>query len=305
MVRGVTVSALPFAKDGSLVAADEVQVVAPALSGLTVVRFAPTVDIAPVGSSLVLRVQDVTGASPTGYIQATITAGTKVGVATGSFAVASGATIFVRVVSGPTGGNAASYLGGYFETLVGSAAATTTFCTLAQIKSFAGITVTTYDAELTLIIENTTGAMQRYMQRDITQTVYSVERHSFAQAASRLVLNHRPIISVQEVRVDGSVVATADYVAQLPEGVLYSAGGWPSGSYHVEADYTAGYATIPAALVSACLLQSRYIWTQYQKGGDRFGEAQRAEASGGSTAFVVEDWYPGVRASMNGYRRIF
>jgi hypothetical protein len=174
--------------------------------------------------------------------------------------------------------------------------------TLAQLKSFSGITVTTYDADLTLILDHMTSAMRGYMRRDIESTVYTIERHSFPQVECDLVLNQRPLISVQAVRVDGVVISAADYVAQLPEGVLYNASGWPSGKYHVEADYTAGYATIPAALVSACLLQSRHQWRVHYAGGGRFGEAQRGEPSGGSTTYIVADWYPGVIEAMKPWR---
>ena len=293
---------LPFQKAGILVAADEVQVLAPGLAS-AVVRFAPTVDVAPVGTPLVLRVQDVTGASPTGYVEATIAAGAKVATpGTGSFNVAAGATVYVRVVSGPVGANAASWLSGYFET--SGADAGTAFCTVADLKTFAGITGSTYDAELGAIIARVTGAMQAWIGRLIVETTYTAERHSFYVANTKLVLLQRPLISVQEVRVDGTAISASDYVAQLGEGILYAEGGWSSGSYHIEVDYTAGYASVPPALVDACLRQSRYEWTLAKHGGDRFGLAQRAEASGGSTAFVVEDWYPGVLAAMRAYRRL-
>ena len=178
------------------------------------------------------------------------------------------------------------------------------FCTIAQLKSFAGITVATYDADLTLIVENVSGAMQSYMQREIVSTVHTDERHSFTRSAYRLVLRQRPIISVQEVRVDDAAIAAAEYVIEAAAGILYNPSGWPTGVYHIEVDYTAGYATVPAALVGACIHQSRYVWTQAKNAGDRFGLAQRAEGGGGSTAFIVQDWYPGVEAVLRAYRRL-
>lgn len=293
---------LPIELTGQLLAGAEAQVIGPATAS-AVTRFAPAVEVAPVGTPLVLRVQDASGASPTGYLQATIPAGAKVATpATGSFNVGAGATIYVRVVSGPTGANAASYLGGYFETT--GAASGGTFCTVADLKTFAGITAATDDALLAAIIARVTGSMQKYMGRTIVETTYTAELHSLAYGTPQLVLDHRPIVSVSEVRESGTVVSAADYVLVADSGILYRETGWPSGTFHLAVDYTAGYASVPDALQGACIQQSRYVWTQAKNAGDKFGLAQRAEGGGGSTAFIVQDWYPGVEGVLRSYRRL-
>lgn len=178
------------------------------------------------------------------------------------------------------------------------------FCTTAQVKSAAGVTVATYDADISLIIDGVTAAMQRAMGDDIASTVYTAERHSLLSWVTRLVLNHRPIISVQAVRVDGVAISPSEYVVVPTEGILYNEGGWDVGAYLIQVDYTAGYATIPADLVSACIQQSRYQWSLHAQGGGRFGEAQKSDASGGSTAFIVDAWQPGVLEILKTYRRL-
>lgn len=178
------------------------------------------------------------------------------------------------------------------------------FATIAQVKSAAGVTVSTYDTDLQLIVDGVAAAMKSYMRRNVSLRRYTAERHSLAYSATDLVLDHRPVVSVVEVRLDGATVSQADYEIDLERGVLYNASGWPSGRQHIQVDYTAGYATVPKDLANACIQQSRYVWSLHSAGGNRFGEAQRGEASGGSTAFLVDAWQPGVLDVLKSYRRI-
>lgn len=292
---------LAIHKTGILATGDEL-VVSGFAAGVSLSRFAPSVEVAPVSASLVLRLQGASGAAVSPNLEATIAAGSKVATpVSGAVPIAAGGSIYVRVQSAPTGGNAPSHLGGYFEFLPSWSASGTSFVTTAQLKSFAGISVATYDADLDAICLFVTSAMQQYIQRDLLSTAYSVEMHSLSVMTDLLVLRHHPILSVSSVLVDG--VEVTGYVIDAESGMLFLAAGWWPGRQHISVSYTAGYAAVPPAIVGAALDQARFQWTRHARGGNRLGEAQRAEASGGSTAFIVDAWYPGVREIMDSLRR--
>lgn len=293
---------LAIHRTGILAAGDEL-VLSGFSAGVTLTRFAPLVEVAPTGSNLVLRLQGASGAAVTPNLEATILAGAKLSSSppVGAVPIAAGGSIIVRVQSGPSGGSAASHLGGYFEFSAAGGAGGVYFATVAQIKAFAGITVATYDADLDVIAAGVTSAMQAYMRRELVLATYSSELHSLSVASPLLLLDHRPLVSVSSVLIDGDPVT--DYQIDAKLGALYREAGWPAGRYHLAVTYQAGFATIPPAIASAALEQARAQWSRHAFGGNRHGEAQRAEASGGSTAFVVDAWYPGVRETMDAFRR--
>jgi len=82
-------------------------------AAVTITAFSPHVLVAPVSTALVVRVQSATGASPANFIQASIAAGSNVlaSSATGSFTLAAGSPLFIRVVTA----SSAEFLGGFVE----------------------------------------------------------------------------------------------------------------------------------------------------------------------------------------------
>ena len=300
-------STIPFQQPGDLIAGQEAQIVGPVSASL-VTRFAPSVNVAPVGADLVLRVQNEPGASPASFIDATIPAGSFVATPnTGALAIGAGGTIWIRVVSGPIGDDVASFLYGYVENNLADPPSST-FATLSQVKAQGKLVTAEADTELPIIIQAVTLAMQKYMGRQIIEATYTNERHSVFIETEKLYTSEWPISSVSAVEVDGSVVDPGEYELVQPAGdrpgYLYCFGLWQPSRSRTLLTYTAGYSATPSDLVQACVRQTLYLFMQGAQGGARLGEKSRADGGGGSTLYITDDWLADVKRVLDQYRRI-
>jgi len=177
--------------------------------------------------------------------------------------------------------------------------------TLADVKTFEGITGAGDDALLTTLVAGVSDRMGDWMRREILSTAYTVEVHD-ARGFPALVLRHRPIVSVEEVRIEGVAIAAATYQADAASGILYrraasdpySEDVWPWGSRTIEVDYTAGFATVPASLGLAATKQVAF---EFAMRGHRIRD-RGTVLEGGSAQYLTGPWAPGVLDVMQRYR---
>lgn len=153
-------------------------------------------------------------------------------------------------------------------------------CSLSTLKTYLGISVTTYDDVLTLYIKQVSSQIQNYLGYSLERSVNEDELHS-VNFEQLLLLNNQPIQSVSEVSIND--VEITDYKV-LPNyakvGMLYRGAGWAggyytrgmahdvvSGMYEIKVSYTSGYYlpddedytegaddSLPYDIVSACLV---------------------------------------------------
>lgn len=289
----------PVSKVGQLLAGDEVQIVGPEID-TNVTRWAPSVEVAPVGTPLVLRIQTASGASPPFNLSATIAAGAKVATPTvGTMPVLAGATIFVRVVSGPVGGSAASYLTGYFET--GQTTSGSAFATLSELKEFLNITTSSQDQILTATLAGVTRRMQNFMRREILAG--SATELLNGQGDELLQLTHYPLLQAGVVLIDAVAIDAADLEWDLTAGQVRYGGRFPTGFGNVQAFYDHGYLIVPDDLARACIMQAAFDYRRSALGGNLLGQVSKAHEGGGSTTYVSGRWLPEVEDTLRVYRR--
>lgn len=151
-------------------------------------------------------------------------------------------------------------------------------CSLSDVKTLLGITDTTQDAKLTLLIKEASAQIEGYLGYKLGRQEYTEELHS-VNNRQLITLNHFPIQSVSACEIGGEAVT--DYKI-LPEyarwGNLYRGGGWcgayytrgfthdvVSGFWNIKVTYIAGYylpdmegyvegadASLPYDIVSIC-----------------------------------------------------
>ena len=135
---------------------------------------------------------------------------------------------------------------------------------LSNVKSRLGITGTDYDTFLTQQITLLSDVIESYCRRKFnstswTQTFYKEERRD----VKNLELYHFPLISLQSITIDGIALTTEelnDIVIHKPTArIRRGDGSWIYGQ-KVVVVYTAGYATVPSAVLSVLdsLVQERY-----------------------------------------------
>lgn len=212
-------------------------------------------------------------------------------------------TLYLRVTEAAAG----TGLRGWFEfEPTGASAVTALLTTLAIVKTDAGISVATYDAQLTRLISGVSSAMQKWIGHRIVDTSHTDEYHSGNGWQSELILNHRPITTTDTMVVeqDDVEVSSALYTQDLEAGIVYLDDGyWTNGNRNYKVTYSSGYTSIPDDLVMAATAQVIFEYRQSNPGGNRLGIGANADASGGSTPYYEYNWLPMVKAIMAEYRR--
>jgi hypothetical protein len=158
--------------------------------------------------------------------------------------------------------------------------------TLADLKTYLGITDTSEDTLLNLLIADGDAAILGYIGRAIEQA--TLTEYYSGDRTQMLVLRQRPVTAVTSVHVDDSGYAgqaagafdsttewtagedfyirtevenesnTGELVAIKGPGTFTADGDpktwgeWPNGTGNVKVIYTAGYATVPSDLAAAC-----------------------------------------------------
>jgi hypothetical protein len=141
---------------------------------------------------------------------------------------------------------------------------------LADMKSYLGITGTDYDVFLTQQITLISEAIELYCNRKFESATYtqSYYRDEYLKEYSptSVTLYHFPISVINSIieKTDNSDPGTAvnDYRLNKPTGIVFTIDGnrfFNNGSI-VEVEYVAGYATIPATIQSVvyALVSERY-----------------------------------------------
>lgn len=230
-------------------------------------------------------------------------------VVSGSLSVLASESVYLRVT---TGGAVAANLTGWIEADAGAADVTTALTTLARLKQFLKITVGTDDALLANIIAGVSKRAQRHMGRTIVSSSIVGEIHDGAlPEEDRLLLLRHPITAIAEIRIDGVVLAAANYQFDAASGIVYrrdpdtpsaDADDWDSGRRNIAVDYTQGYAAIPEDLIDAATKQAAYVWKQSTPGGARLGERSVLLDGGGSGEYLTGPWATGVLGVLDSYR---
>ncbi len=135
--------------------------------------------------------------------------------------------------------------------------------TLANMKSYLGITSGTYDTFLTEQLNLISDTVEAYCRRIFSQGSYTqlwYNDHDGEKANLKKMLPfHFPLITVTSLKIDGVLLDTDEYRIHKPTGeikVIAPPADWDE----VELIYSAGFATIPTPIdaVVKQLVSERY-----------------------------------------------
>jgi hypothetical protein len=194
----------------------------------------------------------------------------------------------------------------------------TTYATLADLRTHAGIPATGEDALLQALLNTAAEVVDGYCNTTFVSTTITLEMHD--GAGSRwLYLRHRPVISITEIQLVGAAISTDAYELDTDEGCAIiphydedeegrnprlwrrSGGdvdGWPTGTRNIGVTYVYGHSTIPDGLsIATCMIAAAL----YQ-GGQRRGVT--SESLGPRTvAYSAAESIPSVaRVMLDKYR---
>jgi len=127
--------------------------------------------------------------------------------------------------------------------------------TLADVKAWNNITVSTYDASLTALITAVSTAIQNGLGRQFASASYTETRDG--QDTAGLMLANYPVTAVSSLTIDGVAIPAA--VGQGAGYIVHQFGvslrGYsaPRGVKNVVVSYTAGYSTVPEDIGQAAI----------------------------------------------------
>jgi len=199
----------------------------------------------------------------------------------------------------------------------GTTASGGAFCTATQIKAYLNISGSDDDTLFAALADRATEAVQKYCGRDFTSTTYT--EYYDGGGFSKLVLDHRPIVSVASVYDDldrawaaSSLVASTDYITRDEQGLveyLRSASALPGtgaffrdGQLNVKITYTAGYASIPDSVAQAAIMLTALLYHRGRQGAE--GIAEEDEAGKYSVTYALGLMTPEIAALLDPYREV-
>lgn len=152
------------------------------------------------------------------------------------------------------------------------------FSTTNACKQYMGITATTWDLELGVLVTRITKAIKSHCGDAIEAADYVDDYDGYGQ--EELILDHRPVNSIAYIREDysrafaaSSNVDTTLYACDFTDdetnpGIVQFI-DWrpPRGKRNVRVSYNAGYATIPADVVLACHMWIAHVFEQRKDRG--------------------------------------
>jgi len=162
---------------------------------------------------------------------------------------------------------------------------------LANLKTYLGITGSAQDTLLELLIDKTTVFIETYCGRRFKETTYTNEEYD-GTGNRELLLNNYPVTSFNRLQTNNATnnsdswetIDTEDYFRYDTEGKLrFVSQSFLALPQVYRSTFTAGYATIPHDLEWACL---KMCASAYQK---RLGEGVVSERLGDHNIVWLQD----------------
>lgn len=162
----------------------------------------------------------------------------------------------------------------------------TDLTTLAAVKAYAGVVGAGDDAALSALITGYSDMIRAYTGRDFSLTDYG--RYFDGRNSTRLVLPQTPVVSVASVAIDGVAVPAQAVVGGIgyrhdETSIILDGHRFTRGWGNVLVNWTAGYATVPAAIVQAAI---EMVALRYSL-RDKLGYASKSLA-GETVSFITK-----------------
>lgn len=193
---------------------------------------------------------------------------------------------------------------------------------LANLKAFKGISVTTNDTLLENCIDRITELFENFTNRKLKARDYSYDSGSGdydsdnaivdGNGIDRMPLPQYPVNSITTLRINelaiderSSIYDTGWVLADKAAGIVILSGYiFTAGIRNIELVYNGGFSTIPEDLEQACIEQAAWLFKQSAPGGNLLGVTSKALADG-SISYSAKDLLASVRLVLERYKKRF
>lgn len=172
---------------------------------------------------------------------------------------------------------------------------------LANAKSWLGVSGSSDDALLTRLISASSDYIQTWLNRSIVQSAYTNTRNG--NGGKRMMFRDYPVASISSLVIDqqsvpASIAGGAGYVFN-DTAIMLIGYSFTRGFQNVVITYTAGYLVIPTEIEQACieLVSLRY------KDRDRIGMVSKA-IGGETTSYSQKDMSDSIETTLANYKKV-
>lgn len=158
----------------------------------------------------------------------------------------------------------------------------TRLTTVANVKTYMGITDATDDAIIDVLIDRVSDWIENYCNRVFTSASYN-ELYDGNNRES-LVVKNAPVTAFATLEIDGLAVATGDYFWYDYGEVILEKSRFGTKRQSVHCVYTAGYAVVPNEIEDAAI--KLVAMSFYGKGKDRLGISSKTLGREGSVTYT-------------------
>jgi hypothetical protein len=185
-------------------------------------------------------------------------------------------------------------------------------CSLGQVREFLGVAAseTLNDAKLAFLIKVASGQISGECGRNFSVQAYTAELYD-GDGSNLLALRRSPVVKITALMIGGesipvNEVKVYEQFLKFDDGVEYNprlrsaSRIFPRGAQNISVSYEAGYATVPAEISHACILQVMYLMNL----GNRQGVISEGNNNAGTTTtYAQAALCPAARVACNRYRR--
>lgn len=169
--------------------------------------------------------------------------------------------------------------------------------TLADVKSYLGLTVNTDDGLLGRLVSAASSWIKSFLNRDILTDSYTEVLDG--TGTYKIMVDQYPITAVSLLVVDGHAVSGSDFVFRQSVISLTNGAKFPRGIGNVVVSYTAGYESVPADINQSCVELA--AWRYKEK--DRIGHSSKT-IQGEVVAFQTTDVPADVKTNLQNWKRV-
>jgi len=194
-------------------------------------------------------------------------------------------------------------------------AASMNLTTRDEVKTYLGVAGTDDDDLVDALIAATSEAIETYCGREFASQTHT-EYHD-GRGAERLIVNHRPVVSVTSLHDDparefaaDSLIDPDDYIVYEDAGIIELCGSrgffalpgafFSDGLRNVKVVYGAGYDSAPSDVALACKLVTAALYHRGKQGADGIRSENHAGAY--AATYAGELFTPEIRALLAHHR---
>lgn len=181
--------------------------------------------------------------------------------------------------------------------------------TTAKVKNFLGITTTTNDTQIGVLVDIVDKTIKNYCERNIELTTITNFQLETDGVQDTFFLQERPITGISGITNSGNTISSDEYELNALDGVIRFAYAPDESIQDLKVTYSGGYATVPADVEGVATMMVADLFRISGGGnasglGTGSGEIQSEKLGDYSVTYAVDKDANSIDGILNKYKTI-